>query len=170
MRACEIGEAVLRVGSTLAISCSKFCHANVPHESSDQRKPPLSRYCRIRAASSSLRYNDSACQSITNGHWKRASSIGRTISGRDFAVWSLADVGFRQLRQPGAEVVVRIGIIGGPCAAIVGKPAELPRPVEAVVGGQGWREKPLPAVAAELSSALGVAQPGQHDRDQQRAR
>src|SRR6478672_1593840 len=68
-------------GSTFAISCSKFCQANVPHESSDQRNPPFSRYSRIRAASSSVKYSDSACHNITNGHWKSASSVGRTING-----------------------------------------------------------------------------------------
>src|SRR5690348_12755127 len=70
-------------GSTFAISSAKFSHAYDPHESSDHRNPPLSRYLRMFAASASLKYSDSAGHNITNPHRNSTSSVGLTMSGRD---------------------------------------------------------------------------------------
>src|SRR5688572_1626657 len=76
-------------GRTFAISWAKLSHAYEPQESSDQTNPPFKRYSRIRAASSALKYSDSACHSITKPHRNSASSVGRTIRGRGSPLGSL---------------------------------------------------------------------------------
>ena len=90
------------------------------------------------------------------------------MSGRTLARGCPADRCLGQLREPRAEVVVGIGIVGGPGAAAVGQPAEMPRAVEAVGSGERvGRDEALPAAA---EPPLRVTRRRDQDSRDQRAR